>query len=389
MTTETTTPSFLPLAGVKVIEIAQNIAGPFAGEILATLGADVVKVERPGSGDDCRGWGPPFISGAATTYQTVNRNKRSITLDLKDPADIAWLRDYIGTCDVLVQNLRPGVMETLGLDAASLRAVNPGLVYCSLWAFGHTGPLKLKPGYEPILQAFSGLFSVNGEENGPPARIGMQVLDLGTGIWTALGCIAALLRRKTTGEGCVVDSSLFETALGWLTVHYAGFNVTHTQPARHRSGNPKLCVFQAFDTSDGEIVVAAANDRLFAKLCRTLGHPEWAEDQRFRDNAGRVAHKPVLIPMLAAVLRTDTSEAWSERLEAAGIPCSPIHDLAEVAALPQTEALGIMQPIPGLDLASIGLPISFDGVRPPTRSRAPQLGEHNAALRPAHADKSA
>jgi crotonobetainyl-CoA:carnitine CoA-transferase CaiB-like acyl-CoA transferase len=371
----------LPLTGVKVVELAQNIAGPFAGEILGMLGADVVKIERPGTGDDCRGWGPPFIGGAATTYQTVNRNKRSVTVDLKDPAQMAWLRGFIATRDVLVQNLRPGVMEELGLDAASLRAENPGLVYCSVGAFGHKGPMALRPGYEPILQAFSGIFSVNGEEGGPTMRAGMQVLDLGSGVWAALGCLAALLRRKETGEGCVVDTSLFETALSWLTVHYAGFGVTRTQPARHRSGNPKLCVFQSFETSDGEIVVAAANDRLFAKLCKVLGHPEWATDPRFQDNAGRVAHKPVLIPLIAGVLRTDTCEHWSERLEAVGVPCSPIHDLAQVAALPQTEALGMMQPIPDLGLTSVGLPLSFDGLRPPTRNRAPHLGEHNAVLR--------
>lgn len=370
----------LPLAGIKVVEIAQNIAGPYASEILAMLGADVVKIERPEGGDDARGWGPPFLHGMATTFHTMNRNKRGITLDLKDPAAIAWLKAYVGECDVLVQNLRPGVMDELGLDSNSLLAANPRLVYCSLSAFGHKGPMRLKPGYEPMIQAFAGIFSVNGSEDGPPSRVGMQILDMGTGVWAALGCIAALFRRQSTGRGCVVDTSLFETALGWLSVHFAGFSASGELPVRHRSGNPRVVVFQSFETSDGEIVIAAANDRLFAKLARELGHPEWAEDERFASNALRVANRDHIIPHIEAVIRTATMAQWIERLEAAGVPCAPIHDLRQVAAQPQTEALGIVQKIPGVDLRVVGLPISFDGTRPPIRHGAPELGEHNKEI---------
>jgi crotonobetainyl-CoA:carnitine CoA-transferase CaiB-like acyl-CoA transferase len=371
----------LPLAGIKVIELAQNIAGPYAGEILAMLGADVVKVERPEGGDDGRGWGPPFWRGTATTFQTVNRNKRGITLDLKDPEDVAWLKNYVAECDILVQNLRPGVMDDLGLDPSTLRAINPRLVYCSLWAFGHKGPMHLRPGYEPMVQAFAGMFSVNGTEDGPPARVGMQILDLGTGVWAALGCIVALLQRQTTGKGCIVDASLFETALGWLSVHFAGFTATGQLPHRHRSGNPKVVVFQAFTTSDGEVVVAAANDRLFAKFARELGHPEWAEDPRFTSNALRVANKADLIPQIEAVMVTGTMAEWVERLERIGVPCAPIHDFNDVMAQPQTEALGIIQQIPGVELPVVALPLSFDGVRPPVRRGAPELGEHNQELK--------
>ena len=370
-------PSRLPLAGIRVVEIAQNIAGPWASEILATLGADVLKVERPEGGDDARGWGPPFWKGTATTFHAMNRSKRGITLDLKDAAAVEWLREYIDGCDVLVQNLRPGVMDELGLDAATMTARNPRLVYCSLWAFGHTGPMKLNPGYEPMIQAFSGIFSINGAEDGPPARVGMQVLDLGTGVWAALGCIAALYRRQATGRGGVVDTSLFETALGWLGVHLAGFKATGQQPARHRSGNPRVVVFQAFDTADGEVVVAAANDRLFAKLAKELGHPQWASDERLASNALRVANRHLVIPQIEEIMRTEPSEVWITRLEAIGVPCAPVHDLAQVVAQPQTQAIGIFQEIPGTGLEVVGLPVSFDGERFPVTGAAPGLGEHN------------
>lgn len=369
----------LPLQGVRVLEIAQNLAGPYAAEILGMLGAEVVKIERP-EGDDARGWGPPFHAGIATSFLTVNRNKRSVMLDLKDPAAVDWLKDFLRGCDILVQNMRPGSLEAMGLGAEVLRAINPRLIYCNLHAFGARGPMAMKPGYEPIVQAFAGMFSMNGTADGPPARVGMQVLDLGTGVWAALGCLAALQRRQQTGEGCVVDTSLLETGLGWMGQHIAGFNTTGRQPPRDRTGNPKLIVFQAFDTADGEIVVAAANDRLFAKFAAVLEHPEWGADPRFRTNADRIAHRAILIPMLEEVMRRRGSAEWSALLEEAGIPCSPIHDIAAVKAHPQTEALGIMQPMPGYALEAVGLPVSFDGARPSVRSGAPALGEANAAL---------
>lgn len=379
----------LPLAGVKVVELAQNIAGPYAGEILAMLGADVLKIERPEGGDDARGWGPPFVGGMATTFLTVNRNKRAVTLDLKDPDGIAWLRRYVAECDVLVQNMRPGSLEALGLGAEALRAINPRLIYCSLWAFGHTGPMRLKGGYEPMIQAASGMFSVNGHEDGPGARVGMQVLDLGTGVWAALGTIAALLERGRTGQGCVVDTSLYETALGWLSVHVAGFMATGEHPKRHGSGNPKVVVFQSFVTADGEIVVAAANDRLFRKFVTELGHPEWGEDARFRTNALRVANKPSIITPIARIMLGETTKTWIRRLETAGIPCAPINDLHAVAADPHLAAIDLLRQLPGLGLNTIGLPVSFDGVRPAVHASAPELGQDNVALGLAPAAHSA
>ncbi|HUC64561.1 MAG TPA: CoA transferase [Stellaceae bacterium] len=369
----------LPLAGIKVVEIGQNLAGPYAGEVLATLGADVVKVERP-EGDDARSWGPPFWQGAAAIFQTVNRNKRSITLDLRDAACSAWLKDYLAEVDVLLHNMRPGAMEELGLGGAALTAQHPRLVYASLSAFGHKGPRRLNPGYEPMVQAFAGIFSMNGAEDAPPTRVGVPILDMGTGLWLALGCIAALLRRARTGRGGIVDASLFETALAWLTVPFASFAVTGEVPKRHRTGSRRLVVFEAFETSDGEVIIAAANDRLFQKLARALGRPDWIADERFKTNPLRLANKAALVPQIQAIIRQASSAHWVEHLEAAGVPCAPVQDLADVVVEPQTAALGMIEKLPGAELGLIGLPLSFDGERPPMRQRAPHLGEHNDEL---------
>jgi crotonobetainyl-CoA:carnitine CoA-transferase CaiB-like acyl-CoA transferase len=369
----------LPLDGVKVVEVASNIAGPYAGLILGTLGADVLKVERP-EGDDARSWGPPFIDRTASVFHTVNLNKRSVALDLKDPAHVAWLKGYIADADVLVQNMRPGSMEALGLGSAAMLALNPRLIYGSAAAFGAKGPMRLVAGYEPMVQAFAGIFSVNGEAERPGVRVGVSLLDLGTGLWTALGCIAGLLQRERTGKGMVVDASLFETALGWLAGYFAGFRVSGDLPVRNPTGSNRVVVFQAFDATDGQIIIAAANDRLFAKLVGELGHPEWANDPRFRTNPDRFAHKEVLIPMIEEIVRERPRAHWIERLEAVGVPCAPINDLRQVEALPQTAALGIMQSAPEVEIEFVGLPLSFDGQRPPIRRRAPNLGEHNAEM---------
>ncbi len=368
----------LPLAGIRVIELANNLAGPYASQVLALLGAQVLKVERPEGGDDARGWGPPFWKGTATSFHAMNRNKHGITLDLKDPEAIQWLKGQIAEADVLVQNLRPGVMDELGLKSADLLAAHPRLVYCNVMAFGNQGPMKMQPGYEPMVQAFSGMFSVNGAENTPTSRVGMPVLDLGTGLWAALGCVAALFRRQATGKGGVVDASLFETALGWLTVHLASFGVSQQQPDRHRSGNAKVVVFQSFATADGEVVIAAANDRLFFKLCKELGLEEVARDPRLATNALRVDNKPLVLPLMEKIFITEPTEHWLARMEAIGVPAAPIHDLQGVMSQPQTHAIGMLQPVPETAMQIPGLPVSFDGQRPPTCLRSPRLGEHNA-----------
>ena len=370
----------LPLEGIRVVEVAQNLAGPMAAEILAHLGADVIKVERP-EGDDARKWGPPFWKGVSPGFLAVNANKRGITLDLKDPQAVAWLMDFLAGADVLVQNLRPGSLEELGLGPDVLLARHPRLIYCSVWAFGSTGPLKLKPGFEPMVQAFSGLMMMNGDEGGPPTRIGTSILDYGTGMWTAMGALAGLVQRERTGRGCVVDASLYETGLAWLKGHFASFRASGEVPERHRTGSQRVVPFQGFETKTGTIIVAAGNDRLFAKLAAVVGHPEWAKEERFATNAARVANKPALLALLDAIFPTRTKGEWIDLLEAGGVPCGPIHSLPEAVAQPQAEAIGIIQPLPGDDYEVVALPISFDGRRPPIRRAPPRLGEHNAEVR--------
>ncbi len=367
----------LPLTGVKVVELANNIAGPYAGYILAMLGADVLKIERPEGGDDARAWGPPFWKDTSATFHALNVNKQGITLDLKDPEAVAWLERYVEGCDVLVHNLRPGVLDELGLGAAALMARNPRLVYCSLSAFGPKGPMHKNGGYEPMVQAFSGLFSINGYPDRPGVRIGTSVLDLGSAVWAALGCTAGLFQREKTGKGCVVDASLYETALGLLTVHFARYQASGTLPERHPSGSLAVVLFQAVDTADGQVIVAAANDRLWAKFTAEIGRPEWAKDPRYKTNADRFANKDTLVAEVTAIMRQRPKEEWVARLQKAGVPCAPINDITHMKAHPQTAALAMLQPVPEIDLELMALPLTFGGERPRIRSRAPRLGQHN------------
>jgi formyl-CoA transferase len=267
-------------------------------------------------------------------------------------------------------------MDALGLDGPALLRRNPRLVYCSLRALGSVGPLKDRPGFEPMVQAFSGLMTLSGEPDGPPIRMGTQVLDHGTGMWAAIGILAALVRRSATGRGGMVDTSLFETALGWWTIPYASYALSGELPQRHATGSPKLIVFQGFETRNGPLVIAAGNDRLFAKLAIALGRADWAGDPRFTRNAGRYEHREEILAEVARIVATRTKGEWIDILEAAGVPCAPVNTLTEMLAEPQTEAVGMLMQVPGLDLRLMGLPIMLDGERPVISRRAPQLGEH-------------
>ena len=368
------------LEGVKVVELGQNLAGPFAGEILADLGATVIKVEKPDGGDDARRWGPPVSSDASAAFHAMNRNKLSVVLDLKQAKDRQKLEKLLSESDMLIHNLRPGVMSKMGLGPEETTARHPRLIYCDMGAFGHLGPLKNRPGYEPLMQAFAGLISANGHPDGPPARLGASVVDLGTGMWTVIGALAALIRRATTGKGCVINTSLFETALLWCGFHIVTYMTGGGPPVRQGTGHPLLVPYQAFETKTGPLVIAAGNDRLFARLAQALGHPEWGSDPRFITKEDRSRNRAILLPLVAGVAAQMTKEELAEKLEGAGIPCAPIHTVDEVLAHPQTEALDILQKSPGIDLSLIGIPISFDGERPAYRKDAPSLGEDTNAV---------
>lgn len=368
----------LPLDGIRVIEVGHSVAAPYAALVLAELGAEVVKVERPGAGDDARAWGDPVGDGpgaASPTFHALNRLKRSVALDLKSHEGREALRRLAAVSDVVIQNQKPGLATQLGFDAEALRALNPRLVYANIHAFGDRGPLSAKPGYDPLMQAFGGLMSVTGHTGQPSARIGPSIIDCGTGMWVVIGVLAALLRRAQTGQGGTVDTALFETALGWMVYFVTILSATGKAPGKAGSGTVMICPYQIFQCADGELMIAAGNDALFARLCRSLGYPELAADRRFLHNPDRVANRRVLIPLLEGKTAQRTVADLSAALDAAAVPHAPVQDTAQVFAHPQTDAIGIKRRAGGLDF--FGLPLRLDGERPGRDGVAPPLGEAN------------
>ncbi|CAM4410961.1 CaiB/BaiF CoA transferase family protein [Bordetella pseudohinzii] len=369
-----------PFEGMVVVELGHSVAAPFAGQIFGELGATVIKVEKQ-EGDAARAWGPPFQEGAATLFQALNRNKQSVVCDLRDPAQTEALRQLIADrADVVLQNLRPGQVDALGLGGAALLARKPSLVYCNMGAFGGVGPLRQHPGYDPLMQAFGGIMSTTGEAGRPSVRVGASIVDMGTGMWAVIGVLAALLQRQASGRGRIVDVSLFETATTWVSLIAAQVLVSGEAPPRYGSGTASIVPYKGYATADGEIVVAAGNDGLFRSLAQAVGHPEWAQDPRYADNPSRVANQAELYGALDAIFARQPTAYWLERLEAAGLPCSPVNDMNQMLAHPQTQALGLVQRVPGTGMDFIGLPLSFDGQRPQPQSRPPMLGEHTATL---------
>lgn len=370
-----------PLADFVVVELGHNVAGPVGGQVLAELGARVVKVEDPGRGDAARHW-PPVIDGASTVYKALNRSKAGVTVDFNDAEQLAGLKALIlEEADVVLQNLRPGVVERFGLDAGSLRAAKPALVYCNIGAYGAVGPMAGKPGYDVLMQGYGGLMSVQGEPGGPPMRAGASINDIGTGMWAAIAIQAALLERTRTGEGGVIDLSLYETAVSWLSIHLGTFLATGRAEGKQGSGNAYITPYQAFRARDGHLMIGAANDVLFAKAAKVLGAPEWIDDPRYARNPDRVANRHELVALIEARLAAGDVADWVAKFDAAGVPACPIRDVPEVANCPQTAALGLAQPAPDdPSLRLIGLPLSLDGERPPMRKAPPSLGRDNRAV---------
>jgi crotonobetainyl-CoA:carnitine CoA-transferase CaiB-like acyl-CoA transferase len=373
-------PTLLPLSGVTVVELGHSVAAPYACEILGDLGADVIKIEKA-DGDDARNWAPPYWGAMSATFQSLNRNKRSAVVNLKDPAERECLRRLIlERADVVIQNLRPGSAAEFGLDADTLRALKPALIYCTIGAFGAAGPLKDRPGYDPLMQAFGGLMSVTGEPEQQPVRVGTSIIDMASGMWSVIGVLAALFQRGGGGAGASIDTSLYETALGWMCYHAANYQASGELPKRQGSGAAMIVPYRGYASKDGFIVIAAGNDKLFASLATLLGHPEWIDDPRFRTNPDRVANQDVLYRRIEELVAQRTSKEWQEILDAAGVPSAPMQTIAEVLAHPQTKALAMLQPSPDGAIELLGLPISFDGVRPPFRRSPPALGAHTTDI---------
>jgi crotonobetainyl-CoA:carnitine CoA-transferase CaiB-like acyl-CoA transferase len=374
---------FLPLAGVRVLDVTTSIAGPLCAEILSALGADVVKIERPDTGDDGRAWGPPFWNGESAMFLSVNAGKRSLAISLRDERGRDAVLRLADSADVFLQSLRPGLAERLGLGSEVVRERNPRIVYCSIGAYGRTGPLSSEPGYDALMQAAGGLVSMTGEPGRSGVRVGSSLIDMGAGMWSALGIVAALLERERTGTGALVDTSLYETALAYVGYHLVGYLADGTVPTRQGTVFPMVAPYQVFETRDGELMIGGGNDRLFVALCQVLELHALADDPRFRTNPDRVRNRAELVELLSERLRERDSADWQARLADAGVPAAPVADVADIVESEQTKALGMLQPvahpaIPGLRLAA--LPLSVDGARAEHRLPPPRLGEHSAEV---------
>lgn len=372
-----------PLSGLLVADLTQNVAGPYCTQILGDLGAEIVKVERLGRGDDARAWGPPFWGQESATFMSVNRNKRSLAVDLKAEEGRAVVERLLGRADVFVQSLRAGAAEELGLGYPRVAELNPRLVYCSVTAFGTEGPLKDRPGYDPLMQAYGGIMSINGHPDQPPARVPVSVVDMGTGMWAVMGILAALRERDRTGGGSEVTTALFDTALGWSVFQMSHYFATGEVPRPQGSGTAMIVPYEAFPVVDGWVMIAAGSDALFGKATSALGVDALARDPRFVDNPRRVEHRAALQEALARVTRGLTAADLLDRLQRAGVPSARVSTMDQVAAEPQTEASGMLPPVkhPRLpDYRAIALPIKWDGERPAASRVPPLLGEHSAEV---------
>ena len=369
----------LALDGIRVIDLSRVIAGPWCGALLSDLGADVIKVEDTGAGDESRTW-PPYKDGEAAAYLLFNRNKRAMTLDLKTPEGVEVVKALVRRADVVIENFRTGTMESFGLGYDTLAAENPRLIYCSVSAFGRTGPRKDSPGYEALMQAFSGIMSITGEPGGQPVRAGVSFLDLSTGILCALGVSAALLQRQVTGLGQRVDGSLLETAVSLLAFHAEGYLLTGALPRALGSGHPSLSPYRNFKCRDGQwIFIAAANDRFWGKLARAIGLGALAEDPRFAKNQDRVKHRAELESILETTIGALDREPLLKTLEEADVPATPVNTVDQVMNDPQTAERGIVQRVQHAKLGEIpvvGTPLHFSRMSPGVRRAAPLRGQH-------------
>ena len=367
------------LEGLRVIDVTQNLAGPFCTQILGDLGADVIKVEPPGAGDSARAWGPPFWEGESPLFLTTNRNKRSIQVDLKSEEGAETLRALIAGADVFVQSFRSGRAEALGFGYEAVSTLERGIVYVSITAYGSEGPLSHLPGYDPLMQAAGGIMSVTGHPGGPPTRVGGSVVDLGTGMWAALGVLAALRDRDATGRGCHVETSLLGSALTWMGYHMIGHLATGEVPGPMGSGLSMIAPYEAFPVADGHIMINAGNDTTFQRLAEALGLDELPDDARFTDNPSRVENRPALFELIAGKTRALEAGELLALLYRHNVPCAPIQDVAQVVRDPQVEAIGVLRGAehPRIDdYRDVAMPVRWNGEQAGFRAHPPAPGEH-------------
>ncbi|MBK1624308.1 CaiB/BaiF CoA transferase family protein [Afifella marina] len=379
-----------PLEGVKVIELARILAGPFAGQVLADLGADVIKIEEPSQGDDTRRWGPPFVvnpeggSEGAAYFHACNRGKRSIGVDIATPKGQEIVRRLCAEADVLVENFKLGGLKKYGLDAATLRRDFPHLIVCSITGFGQTGPYASRAGYDVMIQGMSGIMSLTGEPDGEPMKMGVAFADIFTGLYSVIAIQAALRSREASGEGTHIDMALFDSMTGVLANQAMNYLVTGNNPQRAGNAHPNIVPYQVFAVSDGHLIIAVGNDRQFRGLCRILGNEEWADDPRFADNAARVANRPELLGLLCPKLASWPRTDLLQRLEASAIPAGPINTLSEVFADPQLRERGMVIEAEmaggAFTLPGLRTPILFDGAPLAAQSGSPRLNEHGEAI---------
>jgi len=364
------------LEGITVVDLSTFVTGGFCSLMLANQGAEVVKVERPGTGDDIRHSGPPFIDGESPYFWTINYDKRSVELDLKTEAGLEALHDLVAEADVFIQNFRPGTGERLGVGYDDLRGRNEGLVYCDISAFGATGPWSERPGYDLLVQGTSGVMSVTGEEGGDPVKVGLPMTDLITGMWAAFGIVGALYRRAHTGEGEYVELGMLEATLPWLTKQ-AGKVFAGEKPARMGTKDPVLAPYQTYETADGYLNVACLNPKLWSTFCETIDRPDLLEDERFADNAARVEHLDALEREIEDTLGQRTTAEWMDLFVEAGVPAGPVQDVESALYNEQTEARGVMGTVRDGDreVPTIRHPLNFDGLESGFRSPPPELGE--------------
>jgi formyl-CoA transferase len=373
---------YSPLEGLKVIDLSKVLAGPICTQYLGDLGADVIKIEPCDGGDDTRGW-PPFGGSDGAVFLSCNKNKRSLALNLKAEAGTAILKQLVANSDVIVESFRTGVTQRLGIDYETLRQIKPDLIYASISGFGRSGPLANAPGYDVMIQAFSGIMSITGEKGGAPARSAFSPLDQTTGVHTALGILAALRRRDHTGEGQYLETSLYETALSFLSYTAQVYWTNGRVPERSGSGHESLCPYQAFVANDGFILIACGNDKLWRSLCSVLDFDELSNDPRFATNAARVARFGETVKLVSDQIAKLPVLEWAKRLTAAGVPNSPIYNVAEALGHAQAIAREMIVPLPhpidGI-VNSIAMPVLFDGYSREPRSAPPLLGEHSVEI---------